>query len=100
MSGEDWLSRHKPAPPTELANAMRAAVEGASDPTANELLDAAERLLDRVLRSECETRSAALDLLTVDALMTQSMLLAHSDPKTPADFAEQAITRVASHARQ
>src|SRR5215210_472793 len=100
MSGEDWLSRHNPAPPPELANAMRAAVERASDPTANDLLEAAERVLDKVLRGDCETRASALDLLTVDALMTHSMLLAQGDPRTPADFSEQAMMRVASRATE
>ena len=98
MSGEDWLSRHNPAPPPELANAMRAAVDRKPDPAAIDLLEAAERLLDKVLRSDCETRASALDLLTVDALMTHSLLLASRDPQTREDFAQRAITRVASHA--
>jgi hypothetical protein len=100
MSGEDWLSRQNPAPPPELANAMRAAVDGMHDPDAVDLLEAAERLLDKVLRSDCETRASALDLLTVDALMTHSLLLASEDPKSHEDFAERAIARVASHATQ
>ena len=98
MSGEDWPSRHNPAPPPELANAMQAAVNGNPDPAAGDLLEAAERLLDKVLRSDCETRASALDLLTVDALMTHSLLLASRNPKTHADFAKRAMTRIASHA--
>ena len=100
MSGEDWLSRHNPAPPPELANAMRGALEGEADPIASDLLEAAERLLDKVLRSDCETRASALDLLTVDALMTHSLQLANADPSARDDFAERAMTRVASHASQ
>jgi hypothetical protein len=98
MSGQDWLSRHDPAPPPELAAAMRTAVwgEGKSEPTAGDLLEAAERLLDKVLRTDCETRTSALDLLTVDALMTHSLILANNDPRTPEDFAEQAMRRVTS----
>ena len=99
MSG-DWLSRHKPAPPPELATAMRAAVDDKPDPDANDLLAAAERLLDKVLRSDCETRASALDLLTVDALMTHSLLLASRNPKAGEDFAARAMTRVASHASE
>ena len=98
MSGEDTLSRHDPAPPPELATAIRAAVDGKSDPAAGDFLEAAERLLDKVLRSDCETRASALDLLTVDALMTHSLLLASKDPQSREDFAERAMTRVASHA--
>ena len=100
MSGEDTLSRHDPAPPPELATAMRAAVDDKPDPDASDLLAAAERLLDRVLRSDCETRASALDLLTVDALMTHSLLLASKDPRAGDGFAERAITRVVSHAGQ
>ncbi|MDP9202006.1 MAG: hypothetical protein M3P26_08795 [Gemmatimonadota bacterium] len=110
MTGHDWLSRHDPAPPAELATAMRSAVEGegkreregegegegTSEPTANDLLEAAERLLEKVLRTDCESRASALDLLTVDALMTHSLILANNDPETPEDFAEQAMRRVTS----
>ena len=76
---------------------MRAAVESNPNPSASDLLDAAERLLDKVLRSDCETRAAALDLLTVDALMTHSLLVANKDAKRLEGFAEQAMRRVASH---
>ena len=78
---------------------MRSAIEGEgkAEPTANDLLEAAERLLDKVLRTDCETRAAALALLTVDALMTHSLLLANRDPKAREDFAEQAMRRLASH---
>ena len=100
MSGEDWLSRHNPAPPAELATAMRAAVDDKADPNADDLLAAAERLLDKVLRSDCETRASALDLLTVDALMTHSLLLAGKDAERREDFAERAMTRIGTHATQ
>jgi hypothetical protein len=68
-------------------------------PTASEVLDAAERLLDNVLRSDCETRAAALDLLTVDALMTHALEIASRDPKLLEEFPEQAMRRIAAHAR-
>jgi len=100
MSGEDTLSRQNPASPPELANAMRGAVDGKPDPDARDLLEAAERLLDKVLRSDCQTRASALDLLTVDALMTQSLLLASRDPVAGEDFAERAISRIATRASQ
>jgi hypothetical protein len=98
MSEGDWLARHDPAPPPELASAMREAVDWKADPAAGDLLAAAERLLDKVLRSDCETRASALDLLTVDALMTHALLVASRDPIAGEDFAERAMTRVASHA--
>jgi hypothetical protein len=97
VSKRDWLSKQDPAPPPELANAMRTAVgEGREQPTANDLLESAKRLLDRVLRSDCETRASALDLLTVDALLTHSLLFANKDVNSLDDFPEQAMRRVTS----
>jgi hypothetical protein len=93
--GKDWLSEMNPAPPDELATAMRNALsDSAARPSAEELLGAAERMLDKVLRTDCETRASALDLLTVDALITHAMLAASEDPRAPEDFAEQALRRV------
>lgn len=99
MSGENWLSRHDPATPVELANAMRSALNDEPEPTPSDLLGAAERLLDKVLRTDCETRASALDLLTVDALMTHALQRANDDPKLLEDFAEEAMRRLASHAQ-
>ena len=97
MSDSDWLSRLDPAPPEELAAAMRNALHDATEnPTAEDLLAAAEHLLDKVLRTDCETRASAIDLLTVDALMTHALQIASKDPNAPDDFAEQAIRRVTS----
>ena len=97
MSDSDWLSRLDPAPPEELATAMRNALHDATEnPTAEDLLAAAEHLLDKVLRTDCETRASAIDLLTVDALMTHALQIASKDPNAPDDFAEQAIRRVTS----
>ncbi|MEA2763970.1 MAG: hypothetical protein QOK07_374 [Gemmatimonadaceae bacterium] len=76
---------------------MRKALqEGTDNPTANDLLAAAERALDKVLRTDCETRASALDLLTVDALMTHALEIASKDEKTPDDFPEQALRRITS----
>jgi hypothetical protein len=84
-----------PAPPAELATSIRNALnESSRDPTAAELLDAAERLLDKILRTGCESRSSALDLLTIDALMTHALLIASTDANAPEDFAARALQRV------
>jgi hypothetical protein len=97
VTDSDWLSRLDPAPPEELATAIRHSLrDGNQSPSAEDLLEAAEHLLDKVLRTDCETRSSALDLLTVDALMTHSLLAANRDPKAPDDFPEQAMRRVTS----
>lgn len=91
----DWLARLDPAVPDELASAVRSALtESTEDPTAEELLSAAERLLDKVLRTDCESRSSAIDLLTVDALVTQALLVASQDPNAADDFPEQMLHRV------
>ena len=95
MSPADWISELDPAPPADLAAAMRNSLKDAtSNPTADELLEAAEHLLDKVLRTDCETRASAIDLLTVDALMTHAILLASKDPRSTDDFVERALARV------
>jgi len=95
MSPADWISELHPAPPADLAAAMRKSLKDAtSNPTAEELLEATEHLLDRVLRTDCETRASAIDLLTVDALMTHALLVASKDRLTTDDFAERALGRI------
>jgi hypothetical protein len=86
-----------PPPPEELAVAIRSALRDASaEPTADEMLSAAERLLKNVLEADCESRSSAITLLTVDALVTQALLLASSSGSSPNDFAEQALRRLSA----
>ena len=83
------------SPPEELTTAMRNALNN-PNPTASDVLEAAESLLDRVLRTDCETRESALELLTVDALMTHALLLSNKDSKRSESFAEEAMHRVAT----
>ena len=94
------MSERTPQPPEELESAMRHALDNNPTPTAPEVLAAAERLLDRVLRTDCESRESALDLLTVDALMTRALAIAAKDPSLLEEFPEQAMQRVASHLRE
>jgi len=82
--------------PEELDASMRRALGDNPKQTATEVLEAAERLLDQVLRTECENRSSALDLLTVDALMTHAVEIAARDPKLLEEFPEQAMHRIAT----
>jgi hypothetical protein len=82
-------------PPEELAAAIRSALGDSSEvPSADEMLRAAETLLKKVLRSDCDARSSAIDLLTVDALVTQALLVATNDGTAPDGFAEQALQRI------
>lgn len=93
------MSEIDPHPPSELEASMRSALNDNASPTANDLLDAAERMLDKVLRTDCEARSSALDLLTVDALMTRALEIAAGDTSLLDEFPEQAMRRIASRAR-
>jgi hypothetical protein len=93
------VNQADPHPPNELDASMRSALNDNSSPTPNDLLDAAERMLDNVLRTDCESRASALDLLTVDALMTRALEIAARDPSLLDDFPEQAMRRIASHSR-
>ena len=78
---------------------MRSALNDNESPTATDLLDAAERMLDNVLRTDCEARASALDLLTVDALMTRALEIAARDPSLLDEFPERAMRRIASRAK-
>ena len=82
-------------PPKELTAAMQRAVCGNTTPTAEELLNAVEPLLKKVLGANCESRSSALDLLTVDALITRAMEVAAEDPSEMQRVAEKALRTIA-----
>ncbi len=96
MTVDEWLAALDPAPPPELAAAMRASLDGASG---QDLLDAARRVLSRVLSSECARREAALDLLTVDALITHALDMS-LDTGASAKTARLAIERLNQVARE
>jgi hypothetical protein len=84
-----------PAPPEELAVAIRSALgELAETASAEDMLRAAETLLKKILASDCEARSSAIDLLTVDALVTQALLVASRDGNASDGFAEQVLQRI------
>jgi len=85
-----------PRAPEELDAAMRRALADNASPTATEVLEAAARLLDQVLSTECESRASALDLLTVDALMTHALEIANRDSGSLEKFSREAMHRIAS----
>jgi len=94
MTGSDWLSRRSPAPPEELATAIREALKARNitgDPPApTQLLETAQSILEKVLQTECATRESALALLTADALVTYALEVANEAGQL-AGFPEQAI---------
>lgn len=98
MSEADWLSRRTPAPPEELASAIRDALKArnitSEAPTPTALLETAQALLQKVLETECDSRDAALDLLTADALVTYALEIANESSQL-SDFAETAMGRLA-----
>jgi hypothetical protein len=70
-------------PPAELSAAIAVAMSHAEDTDgrydASQLVIAVERLLPRVVLAGGEDRSSALDLLTLDALLTSAMEAASND---------------------
>jgi len=98
MSEGDWLSHRTPAPPPELASAIRAALKArniaGAAPTPTELLETAQSLLQKVLGTECDSRDSALDLLTADALVTYALEIANENSQL-SDFAETAMGKLA-----
>jgi len=93
------VSERNPSAPEELAAAMRRALSDNPSPTAPDILEAAIRLLDKVLLTDCQSRESALDLLTVDALITQAVAIAGKDEKQMDTFFDEAMRRIASRAR-
>jgi len=98
VTDTDWLSKRSPAPPEELASAIRDALKArniTSDaPTPTELLETAQSILEKVLKTECETRESALALLTADALVTYALEVANEAGQL-AGFPEQAMKSLA-----
>ena len=86
MRTREWLSSKSPQPPNALASAVHAAVEDTERVAGNKLPDefiaASRRMLPKVFQGGCEARSGALDLLTLDALLTYAMETAAGSGET------------------
>ena len=93
-----WLESRTPAPPRELAARLRAITARRADraASAEELLDAAREAMATLLDDGCLTRSAALDLLAVDALVTYAFEAAADEPARLDARADQALARIAA----
>lgn len=96
----EWIARIEPAPPPALHQRMADLVAAsASRPVAEvpeACLEAGERLLDDLLTSGSTTRSTALDLLAVDALITYAFQAAADDPTRLEERAARAMMRIAA----
>lgn len=103
MTESDWLSRRTPAPPEELASAIRDALKARNitgdPPSPTQLLETAQSLLENVLQTECATRESALGLLTADALVTYALEVAN-DAGQLGGFPEQAMSTLARAGQQ
>ncbi|HWZ59171.1 MAG TPA: hypothetical protein VNW46_09365 [Gemmatimonadaceae bacterium] len=96
-----WIDSCTPAPPAALAERIQALVTpripaGRSVPGPDEYMDAADALLHELLRGECTSRTSAIDLLVVDALVTYAFEVASSDPARVTERARDAMRRIAA----
>lgn len=96
-----WLRENGDAVPPRLAARLAECVAAAGTSSAQtsgdavHALDAAELLLRDLLARESEGRGVALDLLTVDALVTFAFESAADDPTSLRDRANAAALRFA-----
>jgi hypothetical protein len=88
----DWLDRHTSQAPTVLRDRIRDyALQAAGDSIPQALAQASQMALDQVL-SHSGDRSAALDLLAADALITLALLAqAETHPERLEQFATSVL---------
>jgi len=95
-----WLAQCQPAPPKALADRLARALDPYKDDAMQTLpeacLSAGELILDGLLASGSTSRESALDLLTVDALVTYAFQLAADDPTRLEARAARAMARIAA----
>lgn len=100
MTLGDWLSSRTPAPPPALAERLRKVLGDALVRDAGDgpelMLAAAERLVPRLLGGDCRARTAALDLLTADALVTYAFEASCDEPASIGDRAARSMSRIAA----
>ena len=103
MTLGDWLSERAGAVPPRLTARIDGALGTRRDApradAARQCVDAAEALLRDLLSRESTGRDSALDLLTVDALVTYAFEAASDDPSTVSVSAAAAAYRLAAVAR-
>ena len=98
MTSEQWLAARPEQPPAALAEAIRAALppmkRGEQDRPAGRFTAAASQLLPQILAGECKARSGALDLLTLDALLSYAMEAASSTAQACERAASEALDAI------
>lgn len=95
----DWVAAVTPPPPASLAARLAAVLAPHGDRPAGEVpaccLEAGEALLEEILASGSTSRDTALDLLTVDALVTYAFQEAAGDTASLEERAARAMARIA-----
>ena len=99
----DWLRQRTPTPPPELSERIQQTLgercRGDASAAPELCISAAEALLRELLTRPTAGRESALDLLTVDALVTYAFEAASDDADSLADRAAEAMTRLAATAQ-
>lgn len=95
MTARQWLAGRTPQPPADLASALAQAVgpgaAGDAAPLSLQLLAAARRTLPSAIAEDCADRSGALNLLTLDALITYAMEAGSATAAECEDVAAEAL---------
>ena len=103
MTLREWLHDREPAPPGRLAARIDAVLGDRADADKSRAsahcLDAAEQLLSELAARPSAGRESALDLLTVDALVTYAFEAAADAPASLEATATAAMIRLAATAR-
>ncbi len=92
----EWLETRTPAPPPRLLHRIVDVLgpNANKDVSSDRLVDAANHLLRELSSRPALARDAALDLLTVDALVTYAFEYAAASPDTLLDETTRAIERL------
>lgn len=102
QSVADWIAGARPAPPEKLAERvvekLAASCRRSAADTPEACIDAAVALLGDLLARESAGRESALDLLTVDALVTYAFEAASADVDRLRPRALDAMSRLATTA--
>jgi len=99
MSVGEWLSDRAPAPPqltARITGAVGDHLDMPADDATGVFLEGAERLLEDLVARRSAGRESALDLLTVDALVTYAFEAASASPESLAPRAIEAMRRLSS----
>jgi hypothetical protein len=100
----DWLRQRTPTPPPELSARIQQTLGERCSADASAAPDlciaGAEELLRELLTRPSAGRESALDLLTVDALVTYAFEAASDEPDSLAARAVEAMTRLAATAQE